>query len=63
MADSRKSCLRDTQMWMDRLDCMEAFVASVHHGSLSRAAHALGRSITAHRGPSARSKSEWARHF
>jgi DNA-binding transcriptional LysR family regulator len=47
MADSRKSCLRDTQMWMDRLDCMEAFVASVHHGSLSRAAHALGRSITA----------------
>ena len=31
---------------MDRLDCMEAFVASVDHGSLSRAAHALGRSIT-----------------
>lgn len=32
---------------MDRLDCMEAFVASVDHGSLSRAARTLGRSITA----------------
>ena len=32
---------------MDRLDCMEAFVASVDHGSLSRAARRLGRSITA----------------
>lgn len=32
---------------MDRLDCMEAFVASIDHGSLSRAAHVLGRSITA----------------
>jgi DNA-binding transcriptional LysR family regulator len=32
---------------MDRLDCMEAFVASVDHGSLSRAAPALGRSVTA----------------
>ncbi len=31
---------------MDRLECMEAFVASVDHGSLSRAADALGRSIT-----------------
>ncbi len=32
---------------MDRLDFMEAFVASIDHGSLSRAAQALGRSITA----------------
>ena len=32
---------------MDRLDCMEAFVASVDQGSLSRAALTLGRSITA----------------
>jgi DNA-binding transcriptional LysR family regulator len=32
---------------MDRLECMEAFVASVDHGSLSRAAHARGRSIAA----------------
>lgn len=32
---------------MDRIDCMQAFVASIDHGSLSRAAHALGRSITA----------------
>jgi DNA-binding transcriptional LysR family regulator len=47
MVDSRKSYLRDTQEHMDRLECMEAFVASVDHGSLSRAAHALGRSITA----------------
>jgi DNA-binding transcriptional LysR family regulator len=47
MDDSRKSHLRDTQKRMDRLDCMEAFVASVDHGSLSRAAHRLGRSITA----------------
>ena len=47
MANTRKPCLRDTQKRMDRLDCMEAFVASVDHGSLSRAAKALGRSITA----------------
>jgi DNA-binding transcriptional LysR family regulator len=47
MDDVRKSCLRDTQKRMDRLDCMQALVASVDHGSLSRAAHALGRSITA----------------
>ena len=32
---------------MDRLECMEAFVASIDQGSLSRAAHVLGRSITA----------------
>jgi DNA-binding transcriptional LysR family regulator len=32
---------------MDRFDCMESFVASVDHGSLSRAASSLGRSITA----------------
>lgn len=31
---------------MDRFECMEAFVASIDHGSLSRAASALGRSIT-----------------
>ncbi len=31
---------------MDRIDAMEAFVASVDHGSLSRAAKVLGRSIT-----------------
>jgi DNA-binding transcriptional LysR family regulator len=32
---------------MDRLECMEAFVASVDHGSLSGAARARGRSIAA----------------
>jgi DNA-binding transcriptional LysR family regulator len=32
---------------MDRLDCMEAFVTSVDQGSLSRAAHTLGRSVAA----------------
>ncbi|MGA7119853.1 MAG: LysR family transcriptional regulator [Polyangiaceae bacterium] len=30
---------------MDRIECMEAFVAAVDHGSLSRAARARGRSI------------------
>jgi DNA-binding transcriptional LysR family regulator len=47
MDDIRKASLRDTQRWMDRLECMDAFVASVDHGSLSRAAHARGRSIAA----------------
>jgi DNA-binding transcriptional LysR family regulator len=45
MDDIRKYSLRGTQRSMDRLECMESFVASVDHGSLSRAAHARGRSI------------------
>jgi DNA-binding transcriptional LysR family regulator len=47
MDDIRKSRLRDTQRSMDRLECMEAFVASVDRGSLSRAAQARRRSIAA----------------
>jgi len=47
MDDICKSRLRVTQKSMDRLECMEAFVAAVDHGSLSRAAQARGRSIAA----------------